>query len=264
MNTSIFTDSNLSKAMDNPGTSSPNSVGHPGCHVCQGFGDLKNPRGRLFERAEKSCDNTRYYYVYMHYPNIGALLKSAEAGCGMCIKIREAFKKRGLYKFEAAAQSSLSEYDTDAQSDNNSTSTYDAEFAKPENVNPENFLFSGNSRITIHCDVDEKTGPRGKTGLYLLSLSTVFPGPTMSSKNRFWGFLSYLLSLFTFFPGPMRSSQHRFWGFLSYFNSCCVCNPRVEGGVVRQSLTKVQMTHLTLAWNTGLPEISYQKPTRVS
>lgn len=199
--------------MNNPGTSSSKSFGHPGCHVCQGFGDLKNPRGRLFERTEKSCETIRYNYIYMHYPNIGALLKSAEAGCGMCIVICEAFRNREKAKFEVAAESSVSEYDTDVHSDNNSTATYDAEFAKPENLEPQNFEFSGSSRITIHYDYDEKTGPRGKTGLYILRLSTFYPGPP-----------SFLMS--------------RFWGSMCYFNSCCVCNAPGDGEVVGQSLTK--------------------------
>lgn len=62
------------------------------CHVCQGFGDLSDPRGfteklqpdELMQYSRSSTATHEYIYIYVHHPNVGALMESAQAGCDVC------------------------------------------------------------------------------------------------------------------------------------------------------------------------------------
>lgn len=71
-------DTYQSHTMKNAGTSRSEPLGSSACHVCQGIGDLKNPRGLMAKTL------LGYGYWYLHHPNLRALLNSGEAGCCTC------------------------------------------------------------------------------------------------------------------------------------------------------------------------------------
>lgn len=78
--------------MANAASSSSDIIASSGCNVCQGLGDVRNPRWFLTER--KPDDNShlsgRYIYTYIHHANIGALAIAADSGCGTCSIIGDA------------------------------------------------------------------------------------------------------------------------------------------------------------------------------
>lgn len=80
-----------SKIVGNDECKSSEPVASSVCHVCQGIGDLSNPRGfceslewkeqRDWPGVDKHCE---YIYIYVHHANFMVLLASAEAGCDVC------------------------------------------------------------------------------------------------------------------------------------------------------------------------------------
>lgn len=78
------------------------------CRVCQGLGDLSNPRGftEKLEPAERRYFPEvhayyEYIYIYVHHPNVGVLIASAEAGCDGCTILCDGLRRQSGNDFDA-------------------------------------------------------------------------------------------------------------------------------------------------------------------
>lgn len=65
------------------------------CDVCQGFGDLNNPRGYVLEGSYD-----KFFYTYVHHANNEAVIASAEAGCKLCELIRQGLERASYDGFD--------------------------------------------------------------------------------------------------------------------------------------------------------------------
>lgn len=145
--------------MDHSKGSSLESMGSPSsslCPVCQGIGDLKNPRGVSVKIQDDRW--SEYAYVYMHYPSIGALYNSAEAGCDLCKLLRSELQRDIVGDFNKATAACSPEPD-----DASSIAADLAEFTRPENlhISAMDFKHGRSRRIVLLHHSKEGTGPRG-------------------------------------------------------------------------------------------------------
>lgn len=165
--------------MDSDSISSFESVGSSGssiCPVCQGIGDLKNPRGVSVKLPDDHFSLKRYAYVYMHYPSLRALCNHADC-CDMCQLLRDTLKLHIAKGFDKAA---TAESDDDA-----SIATDLAELTTKENLLiVQDFKHFGSRRIALRHFSDEETGPRGSRNdfdIEVLALGHNLP-------TSIWGF----------------------------------------------------------------------------
>lgn len=70
--------------MNNAGASTSLAAYSSVCDVCQGFGDLNNPRGYVLETKGNEWLRSRSVYTYVHHANMEVVIASAEAGCKLC------------------------------------------------------------------------------------------------------------------------------------------------------------------------------------
>lgn len=163
--------------MDSDSNSSFESVGSSGssvCPVCQGIGDLKNPRGVSVKLPDDHHSRKRYAYVYMHYPNLRVLCNHAE-GCDMCKLLRDKLKRCIMKGFDKAA---TAESDDDA-----SIATNLAELTRPENLQVRwKFKHFKSRRVALRHFSNERTGPRG--GLDHFDIEVLALGHDWTSKIR--------------------------------------------------------------------------------
>lgn len=160
------------------------------CPVCQGFGDLKNPRGvsvKLSEEYSRPHLPKNYYsrpgfvYIYMHYPNIWALYNSAEAGCGMC-KLLHSELHAYIVRFgEATAACSPAPETTAthplstiyaAESDDDALiAAHLAELTRSDNLQYSPALKHVlGTRIALQHPCDKSTGPRGMSHIFNIEI----------------------------------------------------------------------------------------------
>lgn len=77
--------------MDNAGVSSHENIASLGSDVCQGLGDMQDPRWFLVEReSDFSYLCGPYIYTYVHHASIEALAASADGGYATCATIGDA------------------------------------------------------------------------------------------------------------------------------------------------------------------------------
>lgn len=88
--------------MDTAGASTHETVKYSTCDVCMGLVQRDSPRGYFSETAPGDRQvYGRYVYVYVHHPNIAALVASAKAGCGACEVFCHILKNKSPSSFEA-------------------------------------------------------------------------------------------------------------------------------------------------------------------
>lgn len=162
-------DTYQSDTMNNAGTSRSEPLGSSACHVCQGIGDLKNPRGLM-------AKGFFYGYWYLHHPNLRALLSSGDAGCSTCalfyVKLKEA--AGSLYSkdsFTLACEtpredSTSTSYFAQSQSDILAARQL-AKLAKREKLSGiavPDLGIHGHGRVLLCFKCKEKTGLRSNKG----------------------------------------------------------------------------------------------------
>lgn len=126
--------------------------GSPVCPVCQGFGDLENPRGVLVKLPDNHYSRKRYAYVYMHYPSLRVLFNHAE-GCDMCQLLCDGLE----YCIPGFDKAATAESDNEA-----SIATNLEELTRPENLHiRRDFEHFESRRVALRYFSDEETGPRG-------------------------------------------------------------------------------------------------------
>lgn len=159
--------------MDNVSDSSFQRLGSSFCHVCEGFGDMQNPRGALVEAPEGRRGLGRYFYTYMHHPSVAALVRSAEAGCNICAVICYEMRFNNRARFDEAAAmlsaalttaSTHSEWimNTRQSDDDTSAATQLAKCAESrDHLKDLDLGDAGNGRIVIEHSSHDKPGPWG-------------------------------------------------------------------------------------------------------
>lgn len=195
-------DSNImdSDATDSDGSSSFEPLGSFICDICQGFGDMENSRGFILklEPDEQRNDGACYVYTYMHHPNVGALLASAESGCKACTLVCNRLRNRNedtfnrivsLYSPTAKSEHPEPVAHATQLSDDISTATQFAECVKQERAFTEERLRNyNNGRVVLILHCDTESGPRESSGAFQIisvwALTTpVLPGYPMSVFN---------------------------------------------------------------------------------
>lgn len=188
--------------MDNDINSSFESVGSSGssvCPVCQGIGDLKNPRGASVKLPDDHHSGKRYAYVYMHHPSLRVLCDSADAGCDMCALLRDVPRRRigkGFHKATMACSPSpgttgthfeSTKHAVESEDDASSIATNLAELTRPENLQKDwEFKHFRSRRIALRHFSDEGTGPRGSLKpfyIQVLALGHDFPSKIRGFKQ---------------------------------------------------------------------------------
>lgn len=145
------------------------------CDICQGFGDMKNPRGFILKLKpeEKIWDDACYVYAYMHHANVRALLASEEKGCDVCAIICSSFREysHGEFHKQVAQYSQAREFkrlrsmaNTTQTDDEALTATRFAGVVKKERAFTEERLRKyDNGRIVLVVYCDQESGPRGSS-----------------------------------------------------------------------------------------------------
>lgn len=144
------------------------------CDVCQGFGDLNNPRGYILENEEFALW-TQFVYIYVHHANIEAVIASAGAGCEFCELIRQGLGRQssdGSEYSKDATESSPTRDSTQpdpivpgVQPDEDIlTPSQLAELARREGIiTPDDLDVHGHGRVILQFESPErdlKYGPR--------------------------------------------------------------------------------------------------------
>lgn len=160
-----------SDAMDSDDSSSFERLASFICDICQGFGDMKNPRGFILklEPDEHSLNDSSHVYTYMHHANVGALLASEKSGCKACTLIcnrlrdpNEDIFNRLVRLYSPTGQSEHPEPAVHATqlSDDISTATQFAECAKQDRAFTEERLRNyDNGRVVLVFHCDKESGP---------------------------------------------------------------------------------------------------------
>lgn len=174
---SYVTDSDVidSDAIDSDDSSTFEPLGSFICDICQGLGDMNNPRGFILklEADEQGYGGACYVYTYMHHPNVGALLASAKSGCKACTLVCNDLRHRNKEEFNRI----VSLYSPNEKSkhpepvahatqlsDDISTATQFAECAKQKRAFTEERLGSyNNGRVVLVFRCDKESGPRGSS-----------------------------------------------------------------------------------------------------
>lgn len=163
--------------MTNAGTSRSEPLDSSACHVCQGIGDLKNPRGFVSDSEDFFGQRVSTYY-YVHHPNVRALVNSGEAGCYTCALLSVKLKGHAAWNLDRAFLTSPSACKTSrkdststaciAQSQNDLlAATQLAKLAKTKDLGElkgPDLGIHGHGRIWLQFECKEKTGPRGSKG----------------------------------------------------------------------------------------------------
>lgn len=168
------------------------------CDICQGFGDMKNPRGFILkiEREDdyRVYDDTCYVYVYMHHPDLGTLLVSEDEGCDVCAVICSSF--RGFLSgnedddLESLARESEQPEpvaDTTQTNDELLTATRFAAVVKQERgFTDERLEEYDNGRIVLIVDCNQESGPRGSTRTRNIVHAWALATPLRHAWNTFF------------------------------------------------------------------------------
>lgn len=156
--------------MDKASHSSIERLGSSICQVCQGLGDLRNPRGALVEMPEGQRLDGHYHYIYMHHPSIAALVRSAK-GCSICKVLCHDLRSGHATDFDQAAgvvspalttASKRVKSIMDAETSHDQAAAYLAEQVKSMTYFYDLDLGDiGKGRIIIQHSSHDKLGPRG-------------------------------------------------------------------------------------------------------
>lgn len=194
--------------MDNTGDSSPGNVTSSGCDVCQGLGDMQNPRWFLVEpKLDESCYLPgRYIYTYIHHASIKALATSADGGCTACAKMGNALIGFGISSDAFSAETVELMARNEIAQPNSKT---DAVHAEDEALRVRNFAQLA-SREGIYKENDLIIHGHGM--IILQFYSNENSGPWV--RNR----VSEVRAFVPFGQGRLRSN-------LIYFNTTCKYNP---------------------------------------
>lgn len=171
---SNFTDSDVtdSDVTDSDDSSSFEPLASFSCDVCQGFGDMINPRAFFLKLKpdEQKYDGACYVYTYMHHPNIGALIASAESGCKACHIVYNSLRNRnrdilnGIVRLDSPTGNSKhpeSVAHATQLSNDVSTAAQFAECAKQERAfTKERLRNYNNGRVVLVFHCDKESGPR--------------------------------------------------------------------------------------------------------
>lgn len=169
----------MSYAMDSGDeSSSSESVASFVCDVCQGFGDMKNPRGFSLKVEPEDHyfvrDDKCYVYVYMHHPDLDTLLASEAEGCNVCAVICSSFRRfsHDFNRQVSPLSPSLARKIRHPESVENTTQTNGETLAatrfagvvKQERGFTEDRLREyDNGRIVLIMGCNQESGPRGST-----------------------------------------------------------------------------------------------------
>lgn len=179
--------------MDNLGDSNLLRLGSSVCEVCQGLGDLRNPRGAVVDTPEGRRGFGYYLYIYMHHPSVAALLRSAE-GCSICTVLCHGLRSSNAIEFSQAADAlapAPTNASTHAKSDDE-VATCLAERVKSKNSFERSDLADiGKGRIILRHYSNDELGLRGTTGKFVIeadvlnndSLYGVFSGFQNSCRS---------------------------------------------------------------------------------
>lgn len=169
------------------------------CDICQGFGDMKNPRGFIMklEPEEKfpNRDDECYVYAYMHHPNVGTLLVSKEEGCDVCAIVCSSLRSSNHDVFDEQV-ALCSPVGRSEQPDSIAsivqtngetwTATLFAGVLKQDRAFTEDRLRKyDNGRIVLIVRCDQEAGPRGssKTSQHVDALVMGLPALHMRSPS---------------------------------------------------------------------------------
>lgn len=158
-------------------SSSSGSLASFVCDICQGFGDMKNPRGFILkiepEDDFRVYDDTCYVYVYVHHPDLDTLLVSEEEGCNVCAVICSSFREYGFdarlnrqpqVDLDSPAQNSKRQErvaNTTQTNDETLTATRFAGLVRQERgFTEERLMKYDNGRIVLIMDRNQESGPR--------------------------------------------------------------------------------------------------------
>lgn len=160
--------------MDNAGASTSLATHSSVCDVCQGFGDLNNPRGYVskVELYDKNRVWGDFVYTYVHYANIELAVASAKAGCEVCDLICDGLgrpRSSGSEHSKDDADSSAARDSAQSdpvvavvQSDEDVlTASQLAELARREGIfRPADLDAYGHGRVVLQVYSDEEYWPR--------------------------------------------------------------------------------------------------------
>lgn len=180
----------LKNTMDNASDSSIELLGSSVCQVCQGLGDLRNPRGAFTNIPERDG----FLYRYMHHPSVPALVRSSEAGCRVCTVLRYTVSRDGETYFNGIGASMHRESTMNTKqsaADDVSLATRLAECAKSKNSSQLTELDLGNTgkgRIVIEHFPCDELGLRGTTSKFHGTVYALVDDLSSALFEFFYGF----------------------------------------------------------------------------